>query len=159
MCIILSIDFGTIGSSYYVWRKSLNQNLFKTSLLLVRDPDCSKNRFHNPLSKKRIPTGCYSRLVGPFWISQFDFQEGRYKSKSGARCPATCPPCDFPEAVSVGRKKDLPQCKPGTGIFWDECECCRRCASQINEKCDLLHPCDETKGLTCQVIFLVQTYR
>jgi hypothetical protein len=78
------------------------------------------------------------------------FAEARYKSKSGARCPATCPPCDFPEAVSVGRKKDLPQCKPGTGIFWDECECCRRCASQINEECDLLHPCDETKGLTCQ---------
>lgn len=37
-------------------------------------------------------------------------------------------------------------------MIWDECKCCRKCASQRHEKCDMLNPCDHTKGLSCQLL-------
>jgi len=44
----------------------------------------------------------------------------------------------------------MPECAPGVGMIWDDCKCCRKCASQKNMKCDMMNPCDNTKGLTCQ---------
>jgi len=41
------------------------------------------------------------------------------------------------------------QCKPGVAHLWDECDCCQKCARQHGEKCDMMNPCDHTKGLAC----------
>ena len=43
------------------------------------------------------------------------------------------------------------QCKPGVAHLWDECDCCQKCARQHGEKCDMMNPCDHTKGLACLV--------
>lgn len=44
---------------------------------------------------------------------------------------------------------EFPDCPPGVAHLWDDCNCCQKCAKQIGDKCDVLNPCDHTKGLAC----------
>jgi len=71
-----------------------------------------------------------------------------------------CPPlhqcpniCKGPKEVSRQEANTkMPECAPGIGMIWDDCECCRKCAQQRGEMCDMMNPCDHTRGLTCQVV-------
>lgn len=88
-----------------------------------------------------------SVLIVPAMAYNYDYKPFRYACPP----PAECPPCDYPSAVNaLTQKKSIPQCAPGTGIMWDHCRCCRRCAAQNGDICDAFNPCDDTKGYTCQ---------
>ncbi|CAI9612520.1 unnamed protein product [Staurois parvus] len=45
--------------------------------------------------------------------------------------------------------KEAPSCAPGISLVTDSCGCCKVCARQYNQDCDLRHPCDHIKGLHC----------
>ncbi|XP_077140132.1 CCN family member 1-like [Ranitomeya variabilis] len=53
-------------------------------------------------------------------------------------CPSTC---ICPKETST--------CAPGISLVADSCDCCKVCARQYNQDCDLRHPCDHIKGLHC----------
>lgn len=65
------------------------------------------------------------------------------------RCPSIC---KGPTEVSRQESNSkMPECPPGVGMIWDKCNCCRKCAKQTGDRCDMMNPCDSTKGLTCQL--------
>uniref|UniRef100_A0A8C4Q048 Cellular communication network factor 1 n=1 Tax=Eptatretus burgeri TaxID=7764 RepID=A0A8C4Q048_EPTBU len=56
-----------------------------------------------------------------------------------------CAECDCPFSVPSS-------CEPGVTLMsLDHCGCCKACARQFNEDCDLSHPCDSMKGLECNI--------
>ncbi|KAG7469153.1 hypothetical protein MATL_G00125920 [Megalops atlanticus] len=58
-------------------------------------------------------------------------------------------PCDCPS--------DPPPCPIGTSLVLDGCGCCKVCARQVGEPCDLLEPCDHHKELYCDYTALSDT--
>merc|ERR1712130_404020 len=90
-------------------------------------------------------------LLGAVSAGQTPFQD-----LYGATCPPLhqCPQiCKGPGSVSRQESNSqIPECPPGVGMIWDECKCCRKCASQKGQICDIMNPCDYTKGLSCQEI-------
>lgn len=90
-------------------------------------------------------------LLGAVSAGQTPFQD-----LYGATCPPLhqCPQiCKGPGSVSRQESNSqIPECPPGVGMIWDECKCCRKCASQKGQICDIMNPCDYTKGISCQEI-------
>uniref|UniRef100_UPI00398F182B CCN family member 1-like n=1 Tax=Pristiophorus japonicus TaxID=55135 RepID=UPI00398F182B len=42
-------------------------------------------------------------------------------------------------------------CSAGVPLVLDNCGCCRVCARRFNEDCNALRPCDQARGLRCQL--------
>ncbi|XP_002131922.2 CCN family member 2 [Ciona intestinalis] len=64
-----------------------------------------------------------------------DFYPARSESRECQDC--TCP--------------DTPTCPPGVSRIMDGCDCCKMCAKQLNEPCDVRMRCDHHKGLYCDM--------
>ncbi|XP_077363003.1 CCN family member 2b [Festucalex cinctus] len=52
---------------------------------------------------------------------------------------------------------DPPPCPIGTSLVLDGCGCCKVCARQLGEPCNLLEPCDHHKELYCDYALLSDT--
>ncbi|XP_037120288.1 CCN family member 2b [Syngnathus acus] len=50
-----------------------------------------------------------------------------------------------------------PPCPMGTSLVLDGCGCCKVCARQLGEPCNLLEPCDHHKELYCDYALLSAT--
>lgn len=42
-----------------------------------------------------------------------------------------------------------PMCPIGVSLVFDGCGCCKVCAAQLNQDCNIHQPCDHHKGLEC----------
>lgn len=58
--------------------------------------------------------------------------------QADARCPAVCKCPAIP-----------PTCPAGVSLVSDGCSCCKVCAGQFNQDCNIHKPCDYHKGLEC----------
>ena len=62
--------------------------------------------------------------------------------RKSSSCPSQCPD-------SCKNIYEL-DCPYGVTKLLDECFCeCAVCASQVGQKCDVMHPCDSLKNLYC----------